>query len=124
MSLLYLWVKQNNFRVLNLFLETDNLIGTVVINGNGDGLTQNMYEASRRTGLVKLEWEKNGIPTVTKRVSGEKYNILSLHFGGISKIFMKGIYKKNTYTLSGYEEWFLWQVRGKLGKVKRKLFPS
>lgn len=121
MSLLYLWYQsqKNVFHLINLYCENKNRIGSLVVNGNGNGYLKNMYNVDKRR-LLKINW-KDGFPYVIENGSGREIRVDSLHFGGQSKIFMKAFFEQKKYTLSAYLEWYYWKVSGKLKNLVRKI---
>ena len=97
MSLLYLWVKTlPDGEFLNLLMDDadhcvfDNSIGLP------DGYLEGQYEFNRRLGVKKLHWE-DGKPYCYTLDGHQKTGLLCLHFVGVTKIFMEGIYEHQDY---------------------------
>ena len=118
MNLLYLWIRtlpEGEF--LNLLLPDrhnavfDNFIGIP------DNYLTSQYEFHPILGLKKLHWE-NGRPCCYTKKEHQRTVFLSLHFGDTTKIFMEGVCRHQTYSLSARCRKLLWKVRGMLADIK------
>lgn len=118
MSLLYLWVKtlpEGEF--LNLLMDDadhcvfDNSIGLP------DGYLEGQYEFNRRLGVKKLHWE-DGKPYCYTLDGHQKTGLLCLHFVGVTKIFMEGIYEHQDYAFGARFYTYLLTIRGHLADIK------
>ena len=118
MSLLYLWVKtlpEGEF--LNLLMDDadhcvfDNSIGLP------DGYLEGQYEFNRRLGVKKLYWE-DGKPYCYTLDGHQKTGLLCLHFVGVTKIFMEGIYEHQDYAFGARFYTYLLTIRGHLADIK------
>lgn len=118
MSLLYLWMKtlpEEDF--LNLLIEDKNHAVSDYSVAFTNGYLLNQYEMNRSLGVKKLDW-KDGIPYCHTIDGHKETQLLCLHFGDITKIFMEGIYKKHTYTIDAKLFICLLKLRGRLADIK------
>lgn len=118
MSLLYLWMKtlpKQDF--LNLLIEDENHAVSDYSVGFSNGYVKDQYEYISRLGVKRLMWE-NGTPYCYTIKGHRKVQLLCLHFGDITKIFMEGVYKHHKYTARAQFVAFLLKCRGRLADIK------
>lgn len=125
MSLLYLWQKQTDLIVKNIGLRTGDILPVVVVNGRG-GDDRGIYEYALEKRIidhscVRIKFIED-IPYLRDINTQKDVKVYGLHFGGKTKIFMKGIAEKKRYTYVALAEWYYWELRGKFSKLKQRLF--
>lgn len=118
MSLLYLWVKtlpEGEF--LNLLKDDANHCVFDNSVGASGGYLEDQYEYISRLSVKKLYWE-NEKPYCYTLDGHEKTYFLNLHFVDITKIFMEGIYKNQSYSTRAKLVTYRLKLRGKLADIK------
>ncbi len=118
MSLLHLWIRTlPEGQYLNLLKEDPNHAVFDQSFASSGGYLENQYEFIRCLGIKRLHWE-NGKPYCYTVKDHRRNDFLMLHFGGETKIFMEGIYKKQRCSLSAKLTTCLVKCRGYLSAVK------
>ena len=72
---------------------------------------------NRRLGVKKLHWE-DGKPYCYTLDGHQKTGLLCLHFVGVTKIFMEGIYEHQDYAFGARFYTYLLTIRGHLADIK------
>lgn len=85
--------------------------------GLPDGYLEGQYEFNRRLGVKKLHWE-DGKPYCYTLDGHQKTGLLCLHFVGVTKIFMEGIYEHQDYAFGARFYTYLLTIRGHLADIK------
>lgn len=123
MSLLYLWLKERSeeYEVLNLGCMVNGILPNMVVNGDGkDWGSDRSYEVMESKGMrecIKVKFIE-GMPYVCEIGNPVPVKVLSLHFGGKSKIFMDNFSRGKTYSGLGRCDWNYWILRNKMSKIK------
>lgn len=118
MALLYLWVQSlPKGEYLNLLQDDANHCVFDNSVGESHGYLKNQYEYIKRLCVKKLHWE-DGRPYCYTNDKHEKTWFLNLHFVDITKVFMEGIYKKQTYTAHAKMVTYYLKCRGRLADIK------
>ena len=118
MALLHLWVHtlpEGDY--LNLLKDDENHCVFDNSVGESTGYYTNQYEFIKRLNAKKLYWE-DGKPYCYTIDGHQKTYFLNLHFVGITKIFMEGVFEHQHYSAGAQLFTYLLKCRGFLADIK------
>lgn len=126
MSLLYLWMKKRSdqYKTVNFGLMRENVLPCVVAGNRGNGYGKTDVFKTEKTGVLRecvSVYFKDKIPYVYGKRNNIPIRVLSIHFGGKTKIFMDNFSRGKTYGGTAMIEWHYWIWRNRLSRIKNKL---
>jgi hypothetical protein len=129
MSLLYLWIKerQKQYNILNFGKVKNDVAPCIVVNGGTKQYEiSNQFATMRNSALQEcLQIKFKGQYPYIYDVENHTYiKVLTIHFGGKSKIFMDNFANEKTYFGLVLLDWYYWVLRGKASCVKNAILKS